>query len=175
MNFHAIRAIYMFEMARTGRTLLQSLATPSSRRRCTSSSSARRSASCECTDRWGFRYGAFIVPGLIMLSLLTESIFNASFGIFFSKFTGTIYEILCRPHLLHRDRARYVGAAATKSVCWICTILATTGPSSCRSHRAPSVADLFLVLTAVTFSLFGVLHGLWAKASSSSDSYRCSS
>ena len=126
MNFHAIRAIYVFEMARTFRTLLQSIVTP------VISTSLYfvvfgAAIGSRIDDIEGVSYGAFIVPGLIMLSLLTQSISNASFGIFFPKFTGTIYEILSAPVSYIEIVISYVGAAATKSVILGLIILATAG------------------------------------------------
>ncbi|HYQ84254.1 MAG TPA: sugar ABC transporter permease, partial [Rubrobacter sp.] len=126
MNFHAIRAIYVFEMARTFRTVLQSIVTP------VISTSLYfvvfgAAIGSRIDDVEGVSYGAFIVPGLIMLSLLTQSISNASFGIFFPKFTGTIYEILSAPVSYIEIVISYVGAAATKSVILGLIILATAG------------------------------------------------
>ena len=112
-------------------------------------------------DIEGVTYGSFIVPGLIMLSILTQSISNASFGIFFPKFTGTIYEILSAPVSMSKSFMGYVGAAATKSVILGLIILATAALLS-RSHRASAWMMMFLVLTAVTFSLFGFIIGVWA-------------
>jgi ABC-2 type transport system permease protein len=162
MNFHAIRAIYIFEMARTGRTLLQSIVTP------VISTSLYfvvfgAAIGSRITDIGGVSYGAFIVPGLIMLSLLTQSISNASFGIFFPKFTGTIYELLSAPVSYVEIVISYVGAAATKSVILGVIILATSGLFVPVQIMHPFWMLLFLVLTAVTFSLFGFLLGIWAE------------
>ena len=162
MNFYAIWAIYKFEMARTGRTLLQSIVTP------VVSTSLYfvvfgAAIGSRITDIDGVSYGAFIVPGLIMLSLLTQSISNASFGIFFPKFTGTIYELLSAPVSYVEIVISYVGAAATKSVILGTIILATSGLFVPLEIMHPLWMLMFLVLTAVTFSLFGFLLGIWAE------------
>ena len=162
MNFHAIRAIYVFEMARTFRTLLQSIVTP------VISTSLYfvvfgAAIGSRIDDIEGVSYGAFIVPGLIMLSLLTQSISNASFGIFFPKFTGTIYEILSAPVSYIEIVISYVGAAATKSVILGLIILATAGLFVPLEVAHPFLMVLFLVLTAFTFSLFGFILGIWAE------------
>jgi ABC-2 type transport system permease protein len=162
VNFHAIRAIYVFEMARTFRTLLQSIVTP------VISTSLYfvvfgAAIGSRITDIGGITYGAFIVPGLIMLSLLTQSISNASFGIFFPKFTGTIYEILSAPVSYIEIVISYVGAAATKSVILGLIILATAGLFVPLEVAHPLLMVLFLVLTAFTFSLFGFILGIWAE------------
>ncbi len=162
MNFHAIRAIYVFEMARTFRTILQSIVTP------VISTSLYfvvfgAAIGSRITDIDGVSYGAFIVPGLIMLSLLTQSISNASFGIFFPKFTGTIYELLSAPVSYVEIVISYVGAAATKSVILGTIILATSGLFVPLEIMHPLWMLTFLVLTAVTFSLFGFLLGIWAE------------
>jgi ABC-2 type transport system permease protein len=161
MNFYAIRAIYMFEMARTGRTLLQSIVTP------VISTSLYfvvfgAAIGSRITDVEGVSYGAFIVPGLIMLSLLTQSISNASFGIFFPKFIGTIYELLSAPVSYVEIVISYVGAAATKSIILGLLILATSGLFVPIEVAHPVWMLAFLVLTAVTFSLFGFILGIWA-------------
>ena len=161
MNFHAIRAIYMFEMARTFRTLLQSIVSP------VISTSLYfvvfgAAIGSRITDIEGVSYGAFIVPGLIMLSLLTQSISNASFGIFFPKFTGTIYELLSAPISYIEIVISYVGAAATKSIMLGLIILATSGLFVPLEIAHPLWMLAFLVLTAVTFSLFGFILGIWA-------------
>jgi ABC-2 type transport system permease protein len=161
LNLHAIRAIYKFEMARTWRTLLQSIVTP-----VVSTSlyfvvfGAAIGSSITAID--GVSYGAFIVPGLIMLSLLTQSISNASFGIFFPKFTGTIYELLSAPVSYVEIVISYVGAAATKSIILGLIILATAGLFVPLEIAHPLWMLAFLVLTAVTFSLFGFILGIWA-------------
>jgi ABC-2 type transport system permease protein len=162
LNFHAIRAIYTFEMARTGRTLLQSIVTP------VISTSLYfvvfgAAIGSRITDIDGVSYGAFIVPGLIMLSLLTQSISNASFGIFFPKFTGTIYELLSAPVSYVEIVISYVGAAATKSIILGLIILATSGLFVPVEIAHPLWMITFLVLTCVTFSLFGFLLGIWAE------------
>jgi len=162
LNFHAIRAIYTFEMARTGRTLLQSIVTP------VISTSLYfvvfgAAIGSRITDIDGVSYGAFIVPGLIMLSLLTQSISNASFGIFFPKFTGTIYELLSAPISYVEIVISYVGAAATKSIVLGLIILATSGLFVPVEIAHPLWMITFLVLTSVTFSLFGFLLGIWAE------------
>jgi ABC-2 type transport system permease protein len=162
MNFHAIRAIYKFEMARTFRTLLQSIATP------VISTSLYfvvfgAAIGSRITGIGGISYGAFIVPGLIMLSLLTQSISNASFGIFFPKFTGTIYELLSAPVSFIEVVISYVGAAATKSIILGLLILATSGLFVPIEIAHPLWMIAFLVLTSVTFSLFGFVLGIWAK------------
>jgi ABC-2 type transport system permease protein len=162
VNFHAIRAIYVFEMARTFRTILQSIVTP------VISTSLYfvvfgAAIGSRITDIDGISYGAFIVPGLIMLSLLTQSISNASFGIFFPKFTGTIYELLSAPVSYVEIVISYVGAAATKSMILGLIILATSGLFVPLEVQHPLWMLAFLVLTAVTFSLFGFLLGIWAE------------
>jgi ABC-2 type transport system permease protein len=162
MNFHAIRAIYLFEMARTGRTLLQSIVTP------VISTSLYfvvfgAAIGSRITGIDGISYGAFIVPGLIMLSLLTQSISNASFGIFFPKFTGTIYELLSAPVSYVEIVISYVGAAATKSIILGLLILATSGLFVPIEVAHPLWMISFLVLTSFTFSLFGFLLGIWAE------------
>jgi ABC-2 type transport system permease protein len=161
MNLPAIRAIYKFEMARTGRTLLQSIATP-----VISTSlyfvvfGAAIGSRIQEID--GVSYGAFIVPGLIMLSLLTESISNASFGIYFPRFVGTIYELLSAPVSTLEIVISYVGAAATKSIILGAIILMTAGLFVPLRIEHPLWMVAFLLLTAVTFSLFGFIIGIWA-------------
>ncbi len=161
MNFHAIRAIYLFEMARTWRTLLQSIVSP------VISTSLYfvvfgAAIGSRIPEIDGVSYGAFIVPGLIMLSLLTQSISNASFGIYFPKFVGTIYEILSAPVSFLEITIAYVGAAATKSIILGTIILATAALFVDLTIVHPFWMILFLVLTAVTFSLFGFIIGIWA-------------
>ncbi|QIN78751.1 ABC transporter permease [Rubrobacter marinus] len=161
MNFHAIRAIYTFEMARTFRTLLQSIVSP------VISTSLYfvvfgAAIGSRITGIDGVSYGAFIVPGLIMLSLLTQSISNASFGIFFPKFTGTIYELLSAPVSYVEIVISYVGAAATKSIILSLIILATSALFVPLEIQHPLWMLLFLVLTAFTFCLFGFVLGIWA-------------
>jgi ABC-2 type transport system permease protein len=161
MNIYAIRAIYMFEMARAWRTLAQSIISPviSTMLYFVVFGAAIGS---RITDIQGVSYGAFIVPGLIMLSLLTQSIANASFGIYFPKFTGTIYELLSAPVSFAEIVLAYVGAAATKSMILGLIILATAGLFVPVEVAHPWWMALFLVLTAVTFSLFGFIIGIWA-------------
>jgi ABC-2 type transport system permease protein len=161
MNFHAIRAIYFFEMARTRRTLMQSVLSP------VISTSLYfvvfgAAMGSRITAINGVSFGAFIVPGLIMLSLLTQSISNASFGIYFPKFSGTIYEILSAPVSYIEIVAGYVGAAATKSIMLGLIILATAPLFVSFNIEHPLWMIGFLVLTAVTFSLFGFIIGIWA-------------
>ena len=161
MNFYAIRAIYKFEMARTFRTILQSIVSP------VISTSLYfvvfgAAIGSRITDVDGVGYGAFIVPGLIMLSLLTQSISNASFGIFFPKFTGTIYELLSAPVSYLEIVIGYVGAAATKSLVLGLLILATSTLFVPLEIMHPVWMLVFLVLTAVTFCLFGFVLGIWA-------------
>ncbi|WP_374681932.1 ABC transporter permease, partial [Accumulibacter sp.] len=161
MNWHAMRAIYLFEMARTRRTLLQSVISP------VISTSLYfvvfgAAIGSRIDEIEGISYGAFIVPGLIMLSLLTQSVANASFGIYFPKFTGTIYELLSAPISYIEIAAAYVGAAATKSIILGLIILATAGLFVPLQVAHPLWMLLFLVLTAVTFSLFGFIIGIWA-------------
>ena len=163
MNFYAVRAIYTFEMSRTWRTLLQSIVSP-----VISTSlyfvvfGAALGSRLTAID--GVGYGAFIVPGLIMLSLLTQSIANASFGIYFPKFTGTIYEILSAPVSVAEIVLGYVGAAASKSLLLGLIILATARLFVSFGIVHPVWMVLFLVLTAVTFSLFGFIIGIWADS-----------
>ncbi|HSW12566.1 MAG TPA: ABC transporter permease [Solimonas sp.] len=163
MNTHAIRAIYHFEMARTFRTLMQSIASPvlSTSLYFVVFGAAIGSRMGEID---GISYGAFIIPGLIMLSLLTESISNASFGIYMPKFTGTIYELLSAPVSQVEIILGYVGAAATKSVMLGLLILATARLFVPYSILHPVYMLGFLVLTAVTFSLFGFVLGVWADS-----------
>jgi ABC-2 type transport system permease protein len=161
MNIHAIRAIYRFEMARTLRTVLQSIVSPviSTSLYFVVFGSAIGSRIDQIN---GVSYGAFIVPGLIMLSLLTQSIANASFAIYFPKFTGTIYELLSAPVSSVEIVVSYVGAAATKSIMLGLIILATASLFVPLHILHPVWMLVFLVLTAVTFSLFGFIIGIWA-------------
>ena len=162
MNLQAVRSIYVFEMSRTFRTLLQSIVSP-----VISTSlyfvvfGAAIGSNIQAID--GIAYGAFIVPGLIMLTLLTQSIANASFGIYFPKFTGTIYEILSAPISAVEIVIGYVGAAATKSIILGLIILATAALFVPLRIDHPLWMVTFLVLTAITFSLFGFIIGIWAK------------
>ena len=161
MNIYAIRAIYFFELERTWRTLMQSIASPviSTSLYFVVFGSAIGS---RMTEIDGISYGAFIVPGLIMLALLTESISNASFGIYMPKFSGTIYEILSAPISYVEIVIGYVGAAATKSIILGLLILATARLFVPFEIAHPLWMIIFLVLTAVTFSLFGFIIGVWA-------------
>ena len=161
MNWHAIWAIYVFEMARTGRTIGQSIVAPVIT---TSLYFVVFGAAIgsRITQIEGVEYGAFIVPGLVMLTLLTQSITNASFGIYFPRFTGTIYEILSAPVSAFEVVVGYVGAAATKSIILGLIILATAGFFVPLRIAHPVWMLGFLVLTAVTFSLFGFIIGVWA-------------
>jgi len=161
MNIHAIVAIYKFEMARTFRTLMQSIASPviSTSLYFVVFGSAIGSRMVEID---GVSYGAFIIPGLIMLSLLTESISNASFGIYFPRYTGTIYEVLSAPISYTEVVAGYVGAAATKSVMLGILILLTARLFVDYEVQHPLWMICILVLTSVTFSLFGFIIGIWA-------------
>jgi ABC-2 type transport system permease protein len=161
-NHHGVWAIYRFEVARALRTLVQSLVTPV----ITTSlyfivfGSAIGS---RMTEVDGVSYGAFIVPGLIMLSLFTESLSNASFGIYFPKFTGTIYEILSAPVSYLEIVIAYVGAAATKSIVLGSVILLTSSFFVPLEVLHPGWMAAFLILTATTFSLFGFIIGIWAQ------------
>ena len=161
MNLHAIRAIYLFEMARTWRTLLQSIAAPvistSLYFVVFGSAIGSRMAMID-----GVSYAAFIVPGLIMLAVLTQSISNASFGIYMPKFAGTIYEVLSAPVSALEIVIGYVGAAASKSIVLGLLILATARLFVDFSIAHPVWMLAFLVLTSVTFSLFGFVIGVWA-------------
>jgi len=161
MNVHAIRAIYRFEMARTWRTITQSIISPvlSTALYFVVFGSAIGSRIQQIGD---ITYGAFIVPGLIMLSVLTQSTANASFGIYFPKFVGTIYELLSAPISFIEIVLGYVGAAATKSIILGLIILATAGFFVPLRIAHPVWMLGFLVLTAVTFSLFGFIIGIWA-------------
>ncbi|KFC73156.1 ABC-type multidrug transport system, permease component [Bosea sp. LC85] len=161
INLHAMRAIYRFEMARTWRTPLQSIVSP-----VISTSlyfivfGAAIGSRMQAID--GVAYGSFIVPGLIMLSLLTQSIANASFAIYFPKFTGTIYELLSAPVAWWEAVIAYVGAAATKSILLGLIILLTATAFVPLRVEHPLWMLLFLFLTAMTFSLFGFIIGIWA-------------
>src|SRR3954467_1371476 len=161
MNFRAVQAIYLFEMARTWRTLLQSIVSP------VVSTSLYfvvfgAAIGSRITEVQGVSYGTFIVPGLVMLSVLTQSIANASFGIYFPKFVGTIYELLSAPISYIEIVLGYVGAAATKSIVLGLIILATAGLFVPLQIAHPVWMIAFLILTAVTFSLFGFIIGIWA-------------
>ncbi|KAF1721575.1 ABC transporter permease [Pseudoxanthomonas wuyuanensis] len=161
MNWHAIKAIYRFEMARTFRTITQSIASP------VLSTSLYfvvfgAAIGSKMGDIDGVSYGAFIIPGLIMLSLLNESISNASFGIYMPKWAGTIYELLSAPVSYVEVVIGYVGAAATKSLMLGVLILITARVFVPYEIAHPLWMLCFLLLTAVTFSLFGFIIGLWA-------------
>ncbi|WP_226703162.1 ABC transporter permease [Microbulbifer elongatus] len=161
MNVYGIRAIYKFEMARTARTLMQSIAWPVIST-CLYFIVFGTAIGSRLGDIEGVSYGAFIIPGLIMLSLLSESISNASFGIFFPKFSGTIYEVLSAPVSAFEIVAGYVGAAATKSVIIGILILITARFFVDYEIAHPFWMIGFLILTAVTFSMFGFIIGIWA-------------
>jgi len=161
MNLRAVWAIYRFEMARTARTLMQSIVSP------VISTSLYfvvfgAAIGTRITEIEGVTYGAFIVPGLIMLTLLTQSVMNASFGIYFPRFTGTIFEILSAPVSFLEIVLGYVGAAATKSIVLGVIILATSFLFVPLHIAHPLWMLAFLVLTAVTFSLLGFIIGIWA-------------
>ena len=161
MNIHAVKAIYFFEMHRWARTIVQSVAAPV----ITTSLyfivfGAAIGSRMPTID--GVSYGAFIVPGLLMLSILTESISNGSFGIYMPKFAGTIYEVLSAPVSAAEVVLGYVGAAASKSIVLGLVILATARIFVPYEINHPFVMLGFLVLTSVTFSLFGFLTGIWA-------------
>ena len=161
MNLYAIRAIYVYEMARTGRTLLQSIVSP------VISTSLYfvvfgAAIGSRITEVDGVSYGAFIVPGLIMLMLLTQSTANASFGIYFPRFVGTIYEHLSAPISYVEMIIGFVGAAATKSIILGLIVLLTAGLFVPLRIAHPVWMITFLLLTAITFSLFGFIIGVWA-------------
>jgi ABC-2 type transport system permease protein len=163
MNIHGVKAIYQFEMARFWRTLMQSIASP------VLSTSLYfivfgSAIGARMVDIDGVSYGAFIVPGLIMLSILTESVSNASFGIYMPKFAGTIYEVLSAPISPLEIVTGYVSAAATKSVLLGCVILVTARLFVDFTIVHPFWMATFLVLTSVTFSLFGFIIGIWADS-----------
>jgi ABC-2 type transport system permease protein len=161
MNFYAVKAIYLFEMARMWRTLGQSVVSP------VISTSLYfivfgAAIGSRISEINGVSYGSFIVPGLIMLSILTQSLSNASFGIYMPKFMGTIYELLSAPVSSLEIVLGYVGAAATKSIVLGLIILATAGFFVDLQVAHPGMMLLFLVLTGLTFSLFGFIIGIWA-------------
>ena len=161
MNFRAVGSIYRFEMARMWRTIGQSIASPvlSTSLYFIVFGSALGSRINEVD---GVSYGAFLVPGLIMMSILSQSISNASFGIYFPKFTGTIYEVLSAPISYFEIVVGYVGAAASKSMIIALLTLATAGFFVPLEIQNPLAMMVFLVLTCVTFSLFGFIIGIWA-------------
>lgn len=161
MNFHAIAAIYKFEMARTWRTILQSIVSP------VVSTSLYfivfgSAIGTRIDEIEGVSYGSFLVPGLIMLSILTQSVSNASFGIYFPKFTGTIYELLSAPVSFFEIVVGFVGAAATKSILIGLIILATAGFFVPLHIAHPVWMIAFLCLSSIAFSLFGFVIGIWA-------------
>jgi len=161
INIYAIKAIYKFEMARTFRTLLQSIVSP-----VISTSlyfvvfGAAIGSRIQEVDN--VQYGAFIVPGLVMLSLLSQSLANASFGIYFPKFVGTIYELLSAPVSMFEIVLGYVGAAATKSLMLGIIMLITAAFFVDLQIKHPFVMLFFLVITCISFSLFGFIIGIWA-------------
>ena len=161
MNLHAVKAIYAFEMSRAFRTIMQSIISPvlSTVLYFVVFGAAMGPRIQEVE---GINYGAFLVPGLIMLSLLTQSVSNASFGIYFPRFTGTIYELLSAPISYFEIVVSYVGAAATKSVILGIIILVTAALIVPIRIEHPVWMVLFLVLTSVAFSLFGFIIGIWA-------------
>ena len=161
LNIHAIRAIYLYEMARTRRTVVQSVVSP------VLSTSLYfvvfgAAIGSRMSEVGGVSYGAFIVPGLIMLGLLTQSISNASFGIYFPRFVGTIYELLSAPVSAYEIVIAYVGAAATKSIVIGLITLATAALFVQLRIDHPFWMLGFLLLTSITFSLFGFVIGIWA-------------
>lgn len=163
MNWYGVKAIYLFEMARTWRTLLQSVVAPvlSTSLYFVVFGSAIGS---RMTDIDGVGYGSFIVPGLVMLMLLTQSVSNAAFGIYFPRFTGTIFEVLSAPISSTEIVLGYVGAAASKSIILGLIILATSTIFVPVEIRHPLWMVMFLVLTSVTFSLLGFIIGIWADS-----------
>ena len=161
LNYYGIRAIYLFELARTRRTLMQSIIAP------VISTSLYfivfgSAIGSRITEMEGITYGAFIVPGLVMLSLLTQSISNASFGIYFPKFSGTIYELLSAPLSRFEIILSYVGAAATKSIFLGIVILITAAFFVPLRIDHPLWMLTYLILTSITFSLIGFIIGIWA-------------
>jgi len=162
INWRAVQAIYIFEMSRTARTIWQSIVSP------VLSTSLYfvvfgAAIGSRIPEIEGVSYGAFIVPGLIMLTLLTQSTMNASFGIYFPRFTGTIFEILSAPVAAFEIVLGYVGAAATKSIILGVIILATSWLFVPLSIAHPFWMIAYLVLTAATFSLLGFIIGIWAE------------
>ena len=162
MNWQAIRAIFIFELSRTRRTLMQSIISPVVST-CLYFVVFGSAIGSRISEIDGVSYGAFIVPGLVMLSLLTQSVSNASFAIYFPKFIGTIYEILSAPISYVEILIGYVGAAALKSVVLGLIILATASLIVPLKVAHPGLMLLFLVLTALTFALFGFIIGIWAR------------
>ncbi len=163
MNYYAVKSIYLFEMARTIRTLFQSIVSP------VISTSLYfivfgSAIGSQINQIDGISYGSFIVPGLIMLTILTQSVSNASFGIYFPKYSGTIYELLSAPVSYFEIILGYVGAAATKSIILGLIILSTAGLFVPIQIVHSLWMLMFLVLTAITFSLFGFIIGIWANS-----------
>jgi ABC-2 type transport system permease protein len=161
MNWRAVYTIYRFEMARTGRTLMQSILSPVIST-CLYFVVFGAAIGSRISQIEGVSYGAFIVPGLVMMMLLTQSVANASFGIYFPRFIGTIYELLSAPVSFFEIALGYVGAAATKSIILGLIILLTANLFVPLRIAHPAWMLAFLVLTAVTFSLFGFIIGIWA-------------
>ena len=161
MNVEAVRAIYSFEMSRWGRTLMQSIVSPVLST-CLYFVVFGSAIGSRISQVDGVSYGSFIVPGLIMLTLLTQSVMNASFGIYFPRFVGTIYELLSAPVSYFEIVLGYVGAAATKSIIIGLIILATAGFFVPLEIAHPFWMVAFLLLTALTFSLLGFIIGIWA-------------
>jgi ABC-2 type transport system permease protein len=169
MNIYAVKAIYRFEMARTFRTLMQSILSPVMSTSLYfivfgSAIGSRIAQSGNASDFGGVSYGSFIIPGLLMLSLLGESISNASFGIYLPKWSGTIYELLSAPVSFVEAMLGYIGAAASKSVMIGTLILVTARVFVPYQIEHPILMVAFLLLTAVTFSTFGFIIGLWADS-----------
>jgi ABC-2 type transport system permease protein len=161
MNWRAVYAIYRFEMARTGRTLMQSILSPVIST-CLYFVVFGAAIGSRISHIEGVAYGAFIVPGLVMMMLLTQSVMNASFGIYFPRFIGTIYELLSAPVSFFEIALGYVGAAATKSIVLGLLILATASLFVPLRIAHPAWMLAFLFLTALTFSLLGFIIGIWA-------------
>jgi len=161
MNWRAVYAIYMAEMGRTGRTLMQSILSPVIST-CLYFVVFGAAIGSRITEIEGVPYGAFIVPGLVMMMLLTQSVMNASFGIYFPRFIGTIYELLSAPVSFFEIALGYVGAAASKSIILGVIILITANLFVPLRIAHPGWMVAFLVLTAVSFSLLGFIIGIWA-------------
>ncbi|MBV8751301.1 MAG: ABC transporter permease [Hyphomicrobiales bacterium] len=161
MNWRAVYAIYLFEMSRTGRTVMQSILSPVIST-CLYFVVFGAAIGSRITEIEGVPYGAFIVPGLIMMMLLTQSVMNASFGIYFPRFIGTIYELLSAPLSFFEIALGYVGAAASKSIILGLIILLTANLFVPLRIAHPGWMVAFLVLTAVSFSLLGFIIGIWA-------------
>jgi ABC-2 type transport system permease protein len=161
MNLHAVRAIYVFEMSRTARTLMQSIVSPVIST-CLYFVVFGAAIGSRITEIEGVSYGSFIVPGLVMMLILTQSVMNASFGIYFPRFVGTIYEILSAPVSPFEIVLGYVGAAATKSIVLGLIVLATAGLFVPLQIAHPFWMLAFLLLTSLTFCLLGFIIGIWA-------------